>query len=118
KLAAAPEAAVAYLGRKLRPVPPVDRQRVAALIADLDNATFAVREKAAAGLEELGEVASGACREALAGRPSAEVRQRLEAFVENRRRERRSPSPDQLRIVRAVEVLERIGTPGARQVLT
>src|SRR5262249_40578661 len=74
RLEAARQQAVPYLRQRVRPVAVVDEQRLARLIADLDSDTFTVRSRAASELEKLGSAAVPACRKALAGRPSAEVR--------------------------------------------
>src|SRR5262249_21772899 len=79
-------------------------------VADLDSASFAVRDKAARALGELGASAEGALRKALENHPTLEVRQRLEQILEKR-------GKDVLRQLRAVETLEHIGTAEARQVL-
>jgi hypothetical protein len=89
----------------------------AAVIADLDSGGFAVREKASDELRKLGEVAAPACRKALAGQPSAEVRRGLERLVEEWARQECAPAPEQLRVWRALEVLEMAGTAEVRDVL-
>jgi RNA polymerase sigma factor (sigma-70 family) len=114
---AASDNAVGYLRERLRPVTPADEKLLARLIADLDGDRFEVREKATSDLEKLGEVAIVACRKALAGSPSAEVRRRLEAIVTQWEQEQRTVSGDALRAMRALEVLERAGTPEARRLL-
>jgi hypothetical protein len=110
-LVAAPRQAVSLLRERLRPVTPADPLRVACLIAELDSDRFAVRENATRELEGLGELAEPALREAREGSPPLEFRRRLE----------RLPgllvSPDQLRALRAVEVLEHLGGPEARRLL-
>src|SRR5262249_17258870 len=70
---------------------------------------FATRERAAKELDKLGEGALGAYEAALAGTPSPEVRRRLESLME-KHDPWRMPSPDRLRIMRALEVLELCGT--------
>ena len=117
RLAAAPDEALPYLRKHIRPVAPVDEKRVARLIADLDSDEFAMREKAADELDKLGERAAGAVRQALAGRPSAEPRRRLEALLDKQAAEEWGPSADRLRSVRALEVLERVSTPEAKKLL-
>src|SRR5262249_25875780 len=105
---------VPFLARQLRPAEAPDPKHLARLIADLDADDFAVREKATRELGELGALARPAVRQALAGKPSVEARGRLE------RPEGRGGSAlgaEELRAWRAVEVLERLGTPEARQVL-
>jgi RNA polymerase sigma factor (sigma-70 family) len=116
ELAASPAEAVPYLAKRLHPVPVADAQRVDQLLADLGSPQFAVRQKATKGLDDLGEAAMGAYQRALDARPALEVRQRLEALLDKRLEERRHPSPDHLRTLRALEALERCGTPEARQV--
>src|SRR5262249_13389183 len=116
-LAALPTEAVAYLRKQLQLLPAVDEKRLAKLIADLDSNQFAEREEASKALENLGEVAVGACRKALQGHPSAQVRRRLEAVLEKEAKSTSEPSPERLRSLRAIEVLEHIGTTESQQVL-
>ncbi|HEV3259802.1 MAG TPA: WD40 repeat domain-containing protein [Gemmataceae bacterium] len=115
RLAAAPRQAVPFLAEHLRSVPPGDPKRIGQLIGDLDNKRFAVREKATQDLEKLGPPAEPALRKALAHRPSAEVRRRIEGLLENL--EQQIPAPEQLQALRALTVLEHIGTPEARRAL-
>src|SRR5262249_51763896 len=89
--------------------------RVVQLIADLDNQRFAVREQANQELENLGEAAAHVIRKKLQGQPSPEVRRRLEALLA--KQDQLPFPPDRLRAVRAIEVLEHIGTPEAQEVL-
>lgn len=113
-LAARPAEAVALLGGRLAPVPSVDPKAVAALVGRLGGASFAEREAAEKELAGLGEVAGPALAEAARSSASAEVRTRaagLQAKLAAR------PSGDRLRAIRAVEVLERVGSTGARDVL-
>ena len=114
-LVAAPGQAVSFLGQHLRPAPDSDPKHLARLIADLDDEHFAVREKAVRELEKLGPLARPALRLALTGQPSAEVRRRIESILEKARAA--VIPPDVLRAVRAVEVLDRIGTKEARAIL-
>jgi RNA polymerase sigma factor (sigma-70 family) len=106
--------AVALLKERLRPSAAVDAKRVDQLLADLDSDEFAVRETAARELEGLGEGAEPALRQALAGRPSAEVRRRVEGLLEKLDV---AHTPERLRAVRALEVLEYVGTEEARKLL-
>jgi RNA polymerase sigma factor (sigma-70 family) len=117
-LAADPAAAVALLGEKLRPVPkPAGWRPTAALIADLDAATFAVREAASKELVRRSGSEFADLSAALEKSSSEEVRRRLGEVL------RSAPSPwpkldaDDLRRVRVVGVLEAIGTPEARRLL-
>lgn len=115
-LIASPEQAVLFLKAKLRAAPaPVERRQAAQLLTDLDSDVFAVREKAMEQLRQLGERAEPALAEALKNKPALEARKRIEELMERIRE--LSASPERLRELRAVEVLEHIGTPEARQVL-
>lgn len=87
------------------------------LIRDLGSDHFAVRDQASKELENLGEAPIAACRKALASEPSPELRRRLEMLLEKQEQDRRSPSPQRLQIVRALEALEGAGTPRVRQLL-
>ncbi len=89
---------------------PAPAEQAAKLIADLDSETFAVRQKAAKALDDLGEAAEAAVRKALGSNPALEVRERLEQFLKKR-------DTEVIRRLRAIEVLEQIGTAEARQVL-
>jgi WD40 repeat protein len=117
RLAKSPAQAIPYLGERLHPVRSVDAQRVISLIADLDSPQFSVREKAAQELEELGELAIPACRKALEGKPSLDLRRRLEMLVEKQVQEWRNLSPRRLQSLRSVEVLEFVATAQARSLL-
>jgi hypothetical protein len=113
-LAAAPEEAAAFLGEQLRSIRLPDPARMARLLAQLDDESFAVREKASRQLEQLGDLAEPAMREALKKTESAEVRKRLRGILEKLE----GPGTgDRLRVSRAAEVLERLGSPAARKAL-
>jgi RNA polymerase sigma factor (sigma-70 family) len=119
-LVAAGEQAVPWLRERLRPVPVVPYRRIAELVAELDSTRFKVRDKAAQELERLEEMAKAALQGALAagpapGKQSEEFRRRVEALL--KKLEDPLISAERLRAVRAVEVLEQIATPAARQEL-
>jgi hypothetical protein len=115
RLSAAPREPVYFLRDRLKPVAAVDEKRITQLIGELDAEDFAVRERATRELEGLGEATVDACRKALDGNPSAESRRRLERLLAEQARSQGKPSPEHLRLVRALEILERAGTPEARQ---
>jgi hypothetical protein len=112
---AAGRQSASFLAKKLRPVEQVSKEHLARLIAGLDSDEFAVRQQATKGLEKLGEQAVAAMREALQGKPSLEVRRRLEALLNQAGN--RVLSREELPLLRALEVLEHAGTPAARQLL-
>jgi hypothetical protein len=116
RLAEAPtDAVVPFLRRHLKPVAPPDSAAVRRHIADLDSDSFAAREKAYKQLESLGVLATPALREALAKAPPTEVRRRLEKLLA--RPPAVAPSPRVLRRLRAIQVLERLGSDDARRLL-
>jgi hypothetical protein len=117
RLLAAPREAVPFLEGRLRPEPadPARQKEIARLIADLDADDFAAREKATARLGELGATAEPALRKALEGRPTAEVRARAERLLAKSPAAGLAPLPPAQ--LRALTVLERLGTPEARDVL-
>ncbi|HEY7428031.1 MAG TPA: sigma-70 family RNA polymerase sigma factor [Gemmataceae bacterium] len=117
-LVAAGPQTVSLLGKRLRPtVATVSPEVVARLIADLDSEDFASRQKARGELKKLGEACEPSLRQALAKQPSVEMRRSLQELLSQLEEIRKEPSGDVLRILRAVEVLEQVGTPDARRVL-
>jgi WD40 repeat protein len=117
ELLIAPEQALPWLRTHLHPTPPVSPNRLANLLRELDAPRFAVRQHAAAELAELGELAEPALRQAVAGRPTPEVRRRLEQLLTRVRRRRGELTPEQRQAVRAVEVLEHLPAAEARPIL-
>jgi hypothetical protein len=115
ELAACPEQAAELAGRLLKPAAKDRTERIARLLRQLDSDTFAERERAEASLAELGEDAAEALGAALDGEPSAEVRRRAERLLERLREG--PPAPERLRALRAVQLLEWIGSPAARRTL-
>jgi WD40 repeat protein len=93
----------------------VDPQRVARLIAALDDDLFTVREEATDELEKIGKPAGPALRQALQVRHSAEVALRVKLLLDHLKGS--IWTPDSLRRLRAVAVLEHIASPQAREVL-
>jgi RNA polymerase sigma factor (sigma-70 family) len=115
-LIGSPGLAVPLLREKLQPVSiTVDGARIDRLIGELDNDQFAVREAAGKELDRLGDVTGPALRKALTGQPSPELRRRVERLLE--KLDEASLTPERLRARRGLDVLERIGTPEARQVV-
>jgi WD40 repeat protein len=111
ELVGSPRQALDLLKVQLKPATETDRQRVAGLVADLDSPTFRKRDEAARELLRLGPGAEPALCRALAAGPSLEARRRIESVLD------KLQGPQHVRIWRAVEVLERIGTPAAREQL-
>jgi hypothetical protein len=84
-------------------------------VADLDSDVFAKRSVALVELANAGDVAAPALRKLLASEPSVETRRRVEPLLE--RILVGTYDKDQLRVVRAIEVLERIDSAEANAVL-
>lgn len=114
-LVGTPDQAVAWFKDHLRPAPPERGRAVAQLLADLDAEDFAVREAAARELRARGKRIEPMLRAALQRAKSAEVRRQLQIFLEAMRDAK--PDAETLRQVRAVMILERIGSQSALQVL-
>jgi RNA polymerase sigma factor (sigma-70 family) len=108
-LAATPEQALPLLRQELA-VRPVDATRIAALLKDLDDDAFEVRDKATVELEKQGPEIEPLLRKALADEPSPEVNNRVRRLLDNLAKKRQAES---VRRRRALEVLLLIGTPEA-----
>lgn len=111
----APDRSVPYLKERLQPVAAVPADRIDRLISQLGHDQFAVRDKASRELEAMQEAAAGALAKALKTNLPLEVRKRVEKLAT--KLDAFNPSPARLRELRALEVLERIGTPEARRIL-
>jgi hypothetical protein len=108
-----PERALPLLRQRVQPVPTPEPGRIDRLVTDLDSDTFAVRDKATRELRQLGELAEPKLRQALSDHPSLELRRRAQGLLE----ELTTPSGDQLRLRRAVAVLEYIDDPQGLELL-
>jgi RNA polymerase sigma factor (sigma-70 family) len=114
-LAGAARDSVPFLARRLQPAPPLDIKRWRKLLGDLDSDDFGVRTAADRELERLvGRLDPTLLRDALTTNPSLEVRLRLKRLLG---RATLLAAGEPLRGVRAIAVLERIGSPAARQIL-
>jgi dipeptidyl aminopeptidase/acylaminoacyl peptidase len=114
-LTSIPDQAVPYLRNRLPVRDTADAGRVARLLKDLDDDRFAVRERAMKDLAEMGDAAEPLLREQLTAGTSPEVRQRVEVLLDAA--QHAVGDADAVRALRAVEVLERIATPAARDAL-
>jgi hypothetical protein len=93
----------------------VSPAEVERLIARLESEDFGVRERAAALLEREGDAAVGALEAALGRSQDLETRLRLERLVE--RYWARGTLPELVGPLRAIELLEWVGTAEARRIL-
>jgi hypothetical protein len=114
-LAGSPTVAVEGLKGVFRPVPPVSEDQLTQLLNRLGDRDFQVRERASRDLEEALPAVEEKLRQALEGKLSPEVRRQLEQLV---RPSDAPPTGKQLRPLRAIEALERIGTKEARRLLS
>lgn len=115
-LAATPGPAVTLARRHLRPVPVLPPGHLQRLLADLDHDQYARREAAEAELKGLGRRAEADLRRTLRSTRSAEVRRRVRHLL--------APLdahpgalPDERLAVRALSVLERVGSDEARRLV-
>jgi WD40 repeat protein len=111
-MAAEPQRSTALLAKHLEPVPSGDEKRLEKLVADLQNANGGIRRKAMTELRGFGEAALGA----LSQIPQNQRHQQSIMIVMNKL-EVRYATPERARALKAVQILERIGTPEAKQSL-
>jgi hypothetical protein len=114
QLADAPGQTVPYLKAHLRPVPVLEPKQLAPLFDDLDSEDFRVREKASIELEKLDQAVEPMLRAALDRPLSPEASRRIRSILA---KWDGPPSPERLRELRALEVLERIDNARARELL-
>ncbi len=118
-LESAPDLAVPFLKKHAKAIEQkivtATVDRINKLIADLDADDFAARESASEELSKVGENAGPALRKALAGNPSAEASRRIDKLLEAFKVP--TMTPEDLRLIRAIEVLENVGTGEARAIL-
>jgi hypothetical protein len=114
KLTAAAAQSVPILRKQLRPAS-ADTPRIERLLGELDSNDFRKRTKAVKELAEVGEPALPALLQALVSPVSLEARRRMESLVEKLTPE--NLVKEEIRLIRGVEVLERVGNSEARQVL-
>lgn len=115
RLVAASNQGIALLRERLPLEPPVEAALIHRLMGDLDSGSFAVRQKASQELEKRIEITEPFLMAELGKKPSLEVRRRIEQILSSAAKP--ISSPRQLRAIRAVEVLERIGSLEAKHLL-
>jgi hypothetical protein len=96
-------------------VPPIDWKRVDKLLDDLDDPAYAVRRKATVELSRLGELIQVPLQEFMVKGPSLEAERRAGRLLDRIR----DPelTPDRLRTLEAIEILELLRTPESKQLL-
>jgi WD40 repeat protein len=113
-LTALPAESVPWIKERLQPEAPL--KDLEELITQLDDGRFRIRQQVTAKLLAIGNRIEPAIDKALAANPPLETRRRLEEL--RKRVSSAVLTGKSLQAHRAVEVLERIGNPEARQVLT
>jgi WD40 repeat protein len=116
-LVTAPAQAADLFREKLKPVARPPAAVLDKLIADLDHDEHAVREKASAELLRLGPQVIGPLTRIIERTASLEQRKRAASLLAELKQRELAPGPEELREVRAVEVLEAIRTPPAQVIL-
>jgi len=117
-LTAAGDAAAALLEKRLEPAAAGGRGgQIRQLVADLDADTFATREAASRQLGQFGAEAESALANALSRSPSPEVRARAEALLKQMAGGETAPTAEEVRVGRALVVLERVGSARCRRLL-
>jgi WD40 repeat protein len=117
-LRADPVRSVPFLQERLPPTEPApELRRLNKLISNLDADDFLKREAASKELEKLGPAAEFAMRKALTARPPLELARRLERLLKRLDGKHEMLTTEHRRHVRAVRVLEWIGTAEAKTVL-
>jgi WD40 repeat protein len=114
-LVASGERGVDFLKNRLKPQPLLDQKTLRSLIADLDAKDFSVRDQAMRTLAKLGFQAEAALRQTLEMKGSLEFKQRVQKLLTAL--EENPLPPGRLREIRAIQVLEMVGSKGAKQFL-
>jgi hypothetical protein len=109
-MTADPVGTVTWLRDRLQPIQEADAGRLTRLLADLDDEKSEVRAKAKEALAEMGTGAETALRKARENPRSVEVRRSLDELLGRL-------ASQQAQGLRAIEVLEHIGSPQAQALL-
>jgi hypothetical protein len=112
-LVTSPAQAVDLFRENLKPARKVPAAEIDKLIAALDDDAFEVRQNASRELRRIGPQAGTALKATLEKTRSQEQRRRAEELLAELKERETKPSPVELRELRAVEVLETIGTQPA-----
>jgi WD40 repeat protein len=115
QLAQYPAAALKLLRQHLSPAAAPNLDQIQTWLTELESPKFAVRDKAFKELEKQSELAEAALRKVLRGKPGLESRQRVELLLD--RLQTTVRLPEKLRVIRAVEILEKLGTAEAKDLL-
>jgi hypothetical protein len=111
-LAASPAQTVPFLRKRLAPVPKADAERLERLVGDLQKGDYNARKRAVVALRKIGAPAAPALRRSQERGGYDPLVQRLMFEFNNL-----APSVEQVRAIRALSVLERIGNDDAGNLL-
>jgi len=114
ELAAVPGEAMPLLKKDMRPVL-IDPQRAARWLADLDSQRFADRQNATEEFIYFGKYPELYLFKALEGKPSLEVRRRIEQILQ--KVDQPSPPAEWSRVARGLALLEHYNAAQSRQLL-
>jgi len=115
RLLASPAEVATMLKGQLKPINPFPVAQIEQWLQDLEGDQFAVRQKASDELSKLGRVAVPFLRKRLEGKPTLEARMRIDKLLGQVAAS--DFTPQTLRALRAIRVLERIGIAEARELL-
>jgi dipeptidyl aminopeptidase/acylaminoacyl peptidase len=117
RLLAAPAEAVGLFKKNIEPVKgeKSDAEKIAQWVADLDHKRFNKRDEASKSLELMGRAAEAELKKALDDKPSPEKKKRITELLG--KLQSAGIKPELVRPLRAIEVLERLGTTESRQLL-
>ena len=111
-----PENTLAKLKQQLTKAPPTDETALRKLVVDLSSPVFPVRQTASKELLHTGRVAIPFLQEAIENNASLELTRRANELIRLLRPHRLSG--DSLQQVRAIELLEHLGTTEARRLMS
>jgi hypothetical protein len=116
RLIDAGELAIPMLAKRLKAVPRLPKDELPALLRDLDNDSFKIRDAASKRLRDLGEMAEPALLAMLQTKPTLEMSKRIEILLQPLTTGEPAKG-EALRAIRAVEIVERIGSAAAIRLL-
>jgi RNA polymerase sigma factor (sigma-70 family) len=108
-----PDLAIRLCRERIKPSTKPDAKKLRQLIDTLGDAAFRVRDNAESQLAQMGEVIVPTLQRELTSNPSAEKASRLNRLISQFSK----PSADRLAMSRALEAIEHIATPQARELV-
>ena len=113
-LMAHPERALEVLSKRLQPAGGVTEKEIRDLIKNLSSPKFAQRDVAIRRLKVIGTASLPALEQSLKDAPDLETKRRIQELIQTAAT---ALTPELLGDVRALQILEMIGTPPARKLL-